>query len=220
MTRRKVQANPKAVVIYGRVSTDEQGRSGLGLEAQLASCQRLIEQEGLFCLGSYTEIISGKIAPSERPVFQEAIKLAQSTGASLMIAKLDRLSREVYHVSQYLHNPKSPRMIVCDRPNASEFELNIIASLAQEERRLISERTKAALAVRKKQGAVLGQVGRQVAATKAKEATEAAINRAKQLLHEGRSLAKIAETLNAEGFTTSRGSSWSKQALSGRLKTA
>jgi len=107
-----------------------------------------------------------------------------------------------------------------DRPNASEFELNIIASLAQEERRLISERTKAALAIRKEQGAVLGQVGRQVAATKAKEATEAAINRATQLKEEGTSLAKIADILNAEGFTTSRGSSWTKQALLARLKTA
>lgn len=111
-------------------------------------------------------------------------------------------------------------MIVADRANASEFELNIIASLAQEERRLISERTKAALAIRREQGAYLGQSGWKVAADKAREVTVDAIARAKQLQGQGLSLAKIADTLNTEGFTTSRGSSWIKQAIAGRLKVA
>ena len=220
MARRKVEANPNAVVVYTRVSTEEQGKSGLGLEAQIATCQRLIEQEGLYSFGTYREVISGKVSPNERPEFRKAIELARSTGSSLLIAKLDRLSREVYHISGYLHDPKSPQMIVADRPNASEFELNIIGSLAQEERRLISERTRAALAVRKEQGMKLGQVGRQAASKKAQELTEDAITRAGQLKQQGLSLQKIADTLNYEGFTTSRGSIWSKQALSGRLKAA
>ena len=111
-------------------------------------------------------------------------------------------------------------MIVADRPAASEFELNIIASLAQEERRLISERTKSALAIRKEQGMNLGATGRATAAMKARNATEDAITRAKHLQQQGLSLQKVADTLNAEGFTTSRGSNWTKQALAGRLKTA
>ena len=167
--RTKVKANPDAVVIYVRVSTEEQGKSGLGLEAQIANCQRLIESEGLFSLGTFTEVVSGKIAPNDRPLFQQAIELARSTGASLLIAKLERFCREIYHISGYLHDLKSPSLIVADRPNASEFELNIIGSLAQEERRLISERTKAALAIRREQGMQLGHVGRQAASDKARE---------------------------------------------------
>lgn len=220
MSRKKVTVNPTAVVTYCRVSTEEQGKSGLGLEAQFATCQRLIESEGLFSLGSFTEVISGKIAPDERPEFQKAIELARSTGASLLVAKLDRLSRQVYHVSSFLHNPKSPKLVVADRPNASEFELNILSSLAQEERRLIAQRTKEALAIRREQGMQLGQAGRQAAADKAREVTQDAISRAMELQQQGHSLQKIADALNKEGFTTSRGSNWTKQAIATRLKAA
>jgi DNA invertase Pin-like site-specific DNA recombinase len=215
---RQTPKNPKAVVVYARVSTEEQGKSGLGIEAQVGQCHRLIKSEGLHAEGTFTEVISGKVDPYERPQFQKAIALANETGASLMIAKLDRLSREVYHVSRYLHDSTTPRLIVADRPHASEFEINIIASLAQEERRLISERTKSALAVRREQGMNLGQAGRQVAAEKAREFTEDAITRAKELKSQGLSLSRIAVALNAEGFVTSRGSEWTKQALSNRLK--
>lgn len=204
-------------VIYSRVSTDEQGKSELGLEAQIAACQRLAESNGLEVVGSFSEVISGKVAPQERFEFSKAMKAARAENASILIAKLDRLSREVYHVSAYLYDRKSPRLIVADRPNASEFEINIIASLAQEERRLISERTKAALAVRREQGMKLGSVGRAVAAGKAQVATQDAISRAMELRAIGASFQAIADTLNAEGFTTSRGSQWSKQAIAKRL---
>lgn len=214
---RRTPKNPQAVVVYARVSTEEQGKSGLGIEAQIGQCQRLIKSEGLHAEGTFTEVISGKVDPDERPQFQKAIALANETGASLMIAKLDRLSREVYHVSRYLHDSTTPRLIVADRPHASEFEINIIASLAQEERRLISERTKSALAVRREQGMDLGQAGRKAAAKKARELTEDAIARAKELKSQGLSFSRIAVALNAEGFVTSRGTQWSKQAVSVRL---
>jgi len=217
MVRRKIKQNPNAVVVYARVSTEEQGKSGLGLEAQITACQRLLQVEGLECLGIFQEVTSGKVDPNEREQFPKALTLAIEQGASLLIAKLDRLSREVYHVSRYLHDPSHPRLILADRPNASEFEINIIASLAQEERRLISERTKAALAERRKQGMELGKAGREAHSQKAQLATQAALERAKALQDQGLSLKKIAETLNAEGLLTSRGTNWSKQAIAKRL---
>ena len=216
--KKKVLANPLAVVVYLRVSTEEQGKSGLGLEAQLASCQRLIESDSLSSLGVFQEIVSGLIDPNERTEFVKAVTLAQDNGASLLIAKLDRLSRQVFYISRYLNDPSHPRLLIADRPNASEFEINIIASLAQEERRLISERTKAALAERKKQGVQLGKVGRETRASKARELTEEAIAKARELKAQGISLSKIAQTLNSQGLLTSRGTNWSKQALGKRLK--
>lgn len=221
MTRAK--QNTKAVVIYTRVSTDEQGKSGLGLDAQLAACQKLAEYEGLEVVGSFQDVISGKSNPMEREGFKAAIDTAIQQGARLLVAKLDRLSRDVFYVSSFTNGfmvKNCPKLIIAENPNASEFEINLRASLAQEERRLISERTKAALAVKKAQGAQLGKAGRQAHSAKSQQATEAAISRAVELRSEGYSLDKVCSMLNAEGYTTSRGSQWTKQALNKRLVAA
>lgn len=221
MTRAK--QNTKAVVIYIRVSTDEQGKSGLGLEAQLVACQKLAEYEGLEVVGIFQDVISGKSDPMTREGFKLAIETAIQRGARLLVAKLDRLSRDVFYISSFTNGfmvKNCPKLIIAENPNASEFEINLRASLAQEERRLISERTKAALAVKKSQGAELGKAGRAAHSDKAQQITEAAISRAKQLRGSGLSLEKVAQTLNSEGFATSRGSQWSKQALNKRLLAA
>lgn len=221
MTRAK--QNTKAVVIYIRVSTDEQGKSGLGLEAQLAACQKLAEYEGLEIVGSFQDVVSGKSNPMEREGFKAAIETAIQHGARLLVAKLDRLSRDVFYVSSFTNGfmvKNCPKLIIAENPNASEFEINLRASLAQEERRLISERTKAALAVKKAQGAELGKAGRAAHSGKAQQATESAISRAVELRSEGYSLDKVCSILNTEGYTTSRGSQWSKQALNKRLVAA
>lgn len=215
--KRKVTYNSDLIVIYARVSTEEQGKSGLGLEAQIAACKRLIEANEQKCLGVFEEVASGAMEPHERPEFSKAFAFAQEHGASLMIAKLDRLSRQVYHISRYLNEPSHPPLIVSDRPNASEFEINILASLAQEERRLISERTKAALAERRKQGMNLGSAGRKAHSKKARKATEDAIERAKDLRKGGFTYQEIADTLNEEGLLTSRKTKWSKQAIFKRI---
>lgn len=222
MTRAK--QNTKAVVIYTRVSTKEQGKSGLGLNAQLAACQKLAEYQGLEIVGVHCEVISGKIDPRERPVFLQALKQAQANGASILVSKQDRFSREVFHVSGYVNNhlfgSKTPDLIAADAPDASPMEIYLKAMLSEKEREAISERTKAALAVKKAQGAELGKAGRQAHSAKAQQATETAITRARELRESGMSLDKVCSILNAEGYTTSRGSHWSKQALNKRLVAA
>ena len=217
----RVKANIKAVVIYTRVSTDEQGKSGLGLNAQLDACRKLANFEGLEVVGEYQDVCSGKSDPMIRDGFKTAIDIAIQNGAKLLISKLDRLSRDVFYVSSFTNGfmiKNCPKLIIAENPNASEFEINLRPSLGQEERRLISERTKAALAMKKAQGCNLGQAGRQSHSDKAQEATEAAIKRAMELRKQGLSLDKVCTILNTEGYTTSRGSQWSKQALNKRLK--
>ena len=217
----RAKANTKAVVIYTRVSTDEQGKSGLGLNAQLDACRKLANFEGLEVVGEYKDVCSGKSDPMIRDGFKTAIDIAVQHGAKLLISKLDRLSRDVFYVSSFTNGftiKNCPKLIIAENPNASEFEINLRSSLAQEERRLISERTKAALAVKKAQGCNLGQAGRQSHSDKAQEVTEAAIKRAMELRKQGLSLDKVCTILNTEGYTTSRGSQWSKQALNKRLK--
>jgi DNA invertase Pin-like site-specific DNA recombinase len=220
MTRTKLSKNTNAVTIYLRVSTEEQGKSGLGLDAQLELCQRVASDLGLVVVGVFTDVMSGKTNPTEREGFSAAIKNSQAVGGRLMVAKLDRLSRDVYYISSFVNGfmvKNTPRLLIADNPNASEFEINIRASISQEERRMISERTKAALAVKKSQGAELGKVGRTIATANAQASTENAIARAKELLSRGNGYQRIAEILNSEGFLTSRGSAWSKQSLYKRL---
>lgn len=222
MARTKLSKNGNAIVIYLRVSTEEQGKSGLGLNGQINLCRRVASELNLEVAGVFEDVISGKTNPMEREGFTQAIKKAQTLGCRLMVAKLDRLSRDVYYISSFVNGfmvKNTPRLLIADNPNATEFEINIRASISQEERRLISERTRAALAVKKAQGAELGKAGRAAAlanATRTK-ATETAILRAQELLAQNYGYQKIAEILNNEGFTTSRGSSWTKQSLYKRL---
>lgn len=221
MARNKTVKHNKAVVIYCRVSTEEQGKSHLGLDAQLEACKRLAEYEGLEVVGTYTEVCSGKVDPMERPIFKTAIADAIKSGAKLLIAKLDRFSRDVYHISSFLNGymaKNCPKLIVAETPNASEFELNLRAALAQEERRLISERTKAALAIKKSQGAELGKVGRSISTAKARQATKEAFTVMLELHHQGYSYQTIADKLNQQGYTTSRGGTWDKSVVYRRIK--
>jgi DNA invertase Pin-like site-specific DNA recombinase len=213
--------NDRAVVIYARVSTEEQGKSHLGLDAQLDACHRLAAYEGWEVVGTFEECISGKVNPIERPILRTAINSAISSGARLMVAKLDRFSRDVYYISSFLNGfmiKNCPRLVVAETPNASEFELNLRAALAQEERRLISERTKAALAVKRSQGANLGAVGRQSSVNKKRQKTQEAFNLMLDMHKEGHSYQSIANKLNQEGFKTSRGGEWDKSVVFRRIK--
>ncbi|WP_017654281.1 recombinase family protein [Fortiea contorta] len=219
---KKTQLIPNAVVIYLRVSTEDQGKSGLGLDAQLETCTKVATQLGKTIVGIYTEIVSGKVDPRERPVFTEAITKAQATGASLMVAKQDRFSREVFHVSGYVNGyfygaTSTPTLISADSPQASPMEVYLRAVVAEEERKLISKRTKEALAQLKKQGVVIGEKSRALIHERARELTKDAMTRAVELRRQKLTLESIADTLNAEGYLTSRGTAWTKQALSKRL---
>lgn len=211
----------KDVVIYCRVSTDDQHKTHLGLDAQLEACIRVCNQLELNVIKTFEETVSAKINPMERPVFRSAVQLAINNKAKIMIDKLDRLSREVYHISGFLNGymiKNCPKLIIADNPSATEFELNLRAALAQEERRLISERTKAALAIKRSQGYELGKIGREVSLKNRREKTQEAFNLMVELRGQGYSYQKIADTLNADGFTTSGGGIWYSQMIHSRLK--
>jgi DNA invertase Pin-like site-specific DNA recombinase len=141
-------------VAYYRVSTAKQGKSGLGLEAQKETVRAFVEKEGEL-IGEYVEVQSGR--KDNREELWKAIRVAKEQKAKIVIARLDRFSRKVSFISGIMDQGVS--LVVAEMPHATEFQLHIFAALAQEERRLISERTKAALAQAKKRGVRLGKNG-------------------------------------------------------------
>lgn len=220
MARTKLSKNDNLVTIYLRVSTEEQGKSNLGIEAQLELCKSVCRQYGYEIAGIFTEVgISGKVQPLSRPEFQKAVALTKKNGGRVMVAKLDRLSRNLHQATGFLDGVYDcPEILIAENPTASMLELRLKALIAQEERDMIAARTKAALEARKARGAVAnGTVGRATATTKARTTTEDAIARAEELLQSGLRLTQIAERLNTEGFKTSRGSNWTKQSLYKRI---
>ena len=139
-------------VAYLRVSTSKQGVSGLGLDAQNDSINKFTHRTECKIIKTFKEVESGK--KSFRPQLQEAIDLCEKEGASLLIAKLDRLSREVFFIQKL---KKSGLKFVCaDMPDATELTIDILSAVANEELRKVSTRTVEALAVAKKKGVKLG----------------------------------------------------------------
>jgi len=208
-------------VVYYRVSTKEQGNSGLGLEAQKAEVNRFVKEDDSI-INEFTDIDSGK--NNDRVELNNAIEYAKKNNAKLLIAKLDRLSRNVSFIFQ-LRDSKVD-FVCCDLPDANTLTIGIFATMAQHEREIISKRTKAALAALKAKGVVLGtpenltDAGRKKAhkAVKLKAANNPNNKRAALLISEykkqGMSLKSIAEKLNAGGFKTSQGKQFQKTTVS------
>ena len=142
----------KTIIAYYRVSTKRQGRSGLGLDAQQAAVDSYRRETGCRLLAAYKEVETGKSAT--RPELDRAIAHARRSGATLVVAKLDRLARNAAFLLT-LQASGLP-MIFLDLPQANEFTVGIMALVAQHEAKLISERTRAALAQYKRRGGVLG----------------------------------------------------------------
>jgi DNA invertase Pin-like site-specific DNA recombinase len=140
-----------AVGLY-RVSTAEQGQSGLGLEAQQASVRAFVASQGWTLVSEHSDIASGK--DDRRPGFQAALLKCRQLGAVLVAARLDRITRRAHTLSQLLEDGVSIR--AADMPGADDLMMRIYAAMAQKERELISARTKAALAAAKARGTVLG----------------------------------------------------------------
>jgi DNA invertase Pin-like site-specific DNA recombinase len=143
---------------YVRVSTGRQGRSGLGLAAQQAAIARFAEAEGFDMIETFTEVETGKGADAldRRPQLAAAVKMAKKYGkAPIIVAKLDRLSRDVHFISGLMAH-KTPFIVTELGRNVDPFMLHIHAAVAEQERRRISERTKDALAAKKAQGIALG----------------------------------------------------------------
>ena len=140
-----------AVALY-RVSTAEQGHSGLGLEAQQASVRAFVAAQGWTLVAEFSDIASGK--DDRRPGFQAALTRCRQLGAVLAAARLDRITRRAHTLSQLLEDGYSIR--AADMPGADDLMMRIYAAMAQKERELISDRTKAALAAAKARGVRLG----------------------------------------------------------------
>jgi DNA invertase Pin-like site-specific DNA recombinase len=204
----------KQYVTYLRVSTEDQGRSGLGLAAQERDINIFLEAFShvpFEVLAEFRDIQTGK--DNDRPELANALALAKRTGAELLVAKLDRLSRKVSFISALMDDPKL-KLRVASMPFADNFQLHIYAALAEQERKFISMRTKAALGEAKARGVKLG--GLRDATMKRNLYVKAfALDRAKRvesvivpLRQGGATLQDIANALNSASVPTARGGQW------------
>jgi DNA invertase Pin-like site-specific DNA recombinase len=202
---------PRRYVAYYRVSTQKQGASGLGLEAQRAAARAFVP--GAALLAEYVEIESGK--KNQRPQLLAAIAAARQAGAVLLIAKLDRLSRNAGFI--FTLRDSGVEFVCCDMPDANTLTVGLFAVLAQHERETISRRTKDALAAKKARGTTLGtpanltpearQRGLDARQRNAREhQASRQAGRLASLLHaQGHTLTQIARELNEAGYLTRRG---------------
>jgi DNA invertase Pin-like site-specific DNA recombinase len=218
-------ATPQArAIAYLRVSTQRQGRSGLGLEAQRETIARHCQAHGITIAGEYLEVETGKGADAldRRPQLKAALTAARKLRAPIIVAKLDRLSRDVAFIAGLMasHVP----FTCCDIPHADPFLLHIYAAVAEQERRATSERTKAALAAKKAQGVKLGNPNLAAARAigleraQARAAEHAAVIRA-AMPTDATSYADAARHLNAHGLTTITGKPLTRRTVAHRLRT-
>jgi DNA invertase Pin-like site-specific DNA recombinase len=213
-----------SIIAYYRVSTDKQGKSGLGLEGQQSAVESYAKQSGARILATYREVESGK--RTDRPELQRAIGHAKRSGAVLVVAKMDRLSRNAAFLLQL--RDAALDFVACDNPNASRLTVGILAVVAEDEAERISARTKAALEAYKARGGKLGaelpqcrnltqsarEKGARIAGeTLARQADEAYADLLPSMQEwraEGMTLEQIAERLNGDGHTTRRGKPWNR----------
>ncbi|MFH0300995.1 recombinase family protein [Bradyrhizobium sp. 31Argb] len=193
------------IVAYYRVSTQKQGKSGLGLEAQRKAVAAYAVQRGLEVADEFTEIETGKgvDALERRPVFAEALLKAKRLKAPIVVAKLDRLSRDVAFISGLM--AKKVEFVTADDPTKSPFLLHIKAAVAEEERRMISQRTREALAAAKERGVVLGNQAQADANKAAAAARDAGLLDILMEIGWEQSYKDIAEQLTERGVPTPRG---------------
>jgi DNA invertase Pin-like site-specific DNA recombinase len=215
-------------VAYLRVSTHRQHRSGLGIEAQRATIARFAETEGLTVIGEYVEAETGSGADAldRRPQLAAALAAARSNRCAVVVSKLDRLSRDVSFVSGLMAQ-RIPFIVAELGRDADPFMLHLYAALAEKERRLISERTKAALAVKKASGAKLGNprnialagaAGRITQTTTADEFAAALLPIVNAIRATGvRSLEAISRALNDRGVRPARGATWHASSVANLL---
>lgn len=203
-------------VAYYRVSTKQQGHSGLGLDAQKLAVSELVRREGLTLVAEYTEVetATGK---RHRPQLASALKACQDNGATLLIAKLDRLARNVHVLTGLMES--GVKFKACDMPEADSFTVHILAAVAQREAELISERTRNALAAARARGKHLGNPqgfapGVQMLGVQARQGAAKSHYQGLVLEHictlraNGKSYQHIADKLNSLGERTRHGKAW------------
>lgn len=217
-------------VIYYRVSTRSQGESGLGMDAQKAYVQHFINQESI--VQEFTEVGSGKYMDCKnRPQLCKAVDLCKTKGYTLVVAKIDRLSRKTEHALE-IYSQLDGRLQSCDIPNLDKFTLTLFMAIADRERELISIRTKQALAEKKKKGIQLGKPANFTNKGRAKgraansqiAATKKANVQAQELCilynQKGFTLRQIANKLNHNGYKTSRGKEFKPTTIKRLLERA
>ncbi|MBS1191382.1 MAG: putative phage resolvase/recombinase for integration and excision [Rhodocyclaceae bacterium] len=202
-------------VSYIRVSTARQGASGLGLEAQQEAVRRFLNSGNWELVAEFQEVETGKGADAlaKRPQLKAALDACRQHGATLIIAKLDRLARNVHFVSGLMES--KVRFVACDMPEANELTIHIMAAFAEHEAKRISQRTKDALAVAKSRGVVLGKAGvanlrpnieaRQRAASEFAESHRPLFSNMKQ---RGLSQRQMVAELNSFRLAAPRGGAW------------
>jgi DNA invertase Pin-like site-specific DNA recombinase len=195
----------RQAIAYIRVSTGKQGKSGLGLEAQQAAIARFAEAEAFHLVETFTETESG--ADSDRPQLNAAMQRARKLKAPVIVAKLDRLSRNVHFISGLMEH-RVPFIVTELGVDTDPFMLHLYAALAEKERKLISERTKAALQAAKVRGVKLGGLKRG-----GLEAQQAAAAFAEQMRPVMQKLASLstrgaAAELNRRGIPAANGGQW------------
>lgn len=208
-----------SAVAYFRVSTQRQGKSGLGIEAQRTTVTRFADSEGMRIIGEFIEVETGKGADAieRRPQLAAALAAARAAKCCILVSKLDRLSRDVAFVSGLMAQ-RVPFVVAELGRDADPFMLHLYAALAEKERRLISERTRAALAAKKAGGARLGNpyniaeagvIGRQNLAASADEFAARLLPVVQGIQNTGaKTLRAISLALNERGIRTARGGRW------------
>lgn len=211
-------------VAYFRVSTQKQGVNGLGMDAQRETVRQFLSNGGEL-VGEFVEVETGKGANAlaKRPQLAAALALCKKTGAKLLIAKLDRLARNVHFVSGLMES--KVKFVACDMPEANDLTIHVMAAFAEHEAKRISQRTKEGLAAAKARGVVLGAAGPENLRRNVLERQKAALSKAENLKplltalkSQGLSLRSIVGALNASGVTTAQGGSWSLVQLQRVLK--
>jgi DNA invertase Pin-like site-specific DNA recombinase len=218
-------------VAYYRVSTKRQQRSGLGIDAQRAAVKRFTEADGIAIAREYVEAETGKGADAldRRPELAAALALARKLKCSVVVAKLDRLSRDVAFIAGLMAQ-RVPFVVAELGRDADPFMLHLYAALAEKERQLISERTKAALAARKANGGRLGnprniaqagELGRQIQVSAADEFAAKVLPAVDAIRRSGaETLDAICYALNQQRIRTARGKRWHVSSVANLLARA
>jgi DNA invertase Pin-like site-specific DNA recombinase len=221
---------PRKIISYIRVSTKRQARSGLGLEAQQEAIQRFADSEGFEIAEEFVEVETGKgsDALDRRPQLSVGLRRARRLRCPILVAKLDRLSRDVHFISGLMIK-RVPFIVAELGPDVDPFMLHIYAAFAEKERTLISERTKSALAAAKARGVKLGKAGARQGPILARQNRDAANVHARKISAKVRAIRRdghltvrsLTKQLNARAVPTLRNGRWhvaSTQNLLKRLK--
>lgn len=204
----------KKIISYIRVSTQKQGMSGLGMEAQQKAVQQYLAEQGAELVAEYVEVESGRKTDKQRPELAKALEACKKHKAVLVVAKLDRLARNVHFISGLMES--KVKFLALDMPEANELTLHVMAAFAEHEAKRISERTKAALAVAKERGVKLGTAGAanlrpniELRQQKAKDFAESLSGIFEGFKLRGLTQRQMVVELNTLGLKTTRGNAWS-----------